>query len=270
MNIACNIDIASLSIPESIRNAFHRNSTLLNVSFSPELKASTETDGTTALFITAEDKAMLFYEYCTVNSLEGRILCDELHFHSFGDFVICEAKAYVYIGETLKGSAVSVQCFQIGNVTEMDAAAHLARGMAKSAALTNAGFGIISRCQLPPTGNGLPDTSFLPLPTSATQLAAPSLQPQQQGGYFSPAAPSQAQPLQIGGSPDPRAVVCPLNKPDIKGKTMGEVLLCSPKSVIWLAEMKNVTPSILPAHNAAVALYEEACRYAGQAPKQLR
>lgn len=189
----------------------------------PNLQYSENADGAVSYYISADDKALMFYDYCVSNNIVGRIINDEITMHPMGEYVLVEAKAYVYQGEILKGTGVAGQTFRVGEVADMDRVIQFASGLAKSRALTNAGYGIISR----------------------TDVATPSLNPAQPSGSPPQENRQPAPPAPAGqaATNDPNDPVAWAKSVPWKAKkaTMGELLATSPKDILWAA--KNMRES---------------------------
>lgn len=274
MDVTKLIDI-NAALPQEVVNAFKWNTTLVSSDYQPVIQAEVRQDGSMSAFITADSKAILFFNDCAKQNKTGRIINDDVTLHPFNEYVLVVAKASVCVDDVVKGTAVAGQVFQIGNCAEMDQCVQFASGIARSRALTNAGYGVVSSVTLPaPNGgteNPAPDgEAGLPFQTNNLVGAAPG----------NPAsAPTATVP---SGYPYPGAIAAPStsasdpNDPSVwaknivwptKRKTMGELLAMSPKDIKWAAENMRDDNDV---KRAAAILYPEACRLIGVAPKPLR
>lgn len=268
MDVTKMVDIENISLPQEVNDAFGWNTKLVKTSYNPMIQAEQRMDGSVSAFITTESKAILFFEDCKANGKTGRIINDEVTLMPFGEQVMVLAKASVCVDDVVKGTAVAGQSFRIGCVEEMDQCVQFASGIARSRALTNAGYGVVSGVTIPAPG-GNPPQGTVP-GSSATEGAVtgnPASAPT--GATFAGNPASGAIMSPPGGTPAP-------NEPSVwaknviwptKRKTMGELLAMSPKDIKWAAENMREDSDV---RRAAVILYPEACRLLGVAPKQLR
>lgn len=289
MDITKLIDINTTQLPEEVSDAFGWNTKLVTSSYVPMIQAEQRMDGSVSAFITTDSKAILFFEDCKANGKVGRIINDEVTLMPFGEQVMVLAKASVCVDDVVKGTAVAGQTFKIGNVEEMDQCVQFASGIARSRALTNAGYGVVSGVTIPafngnpgsvqdnahgsPATVGNPplpfrtdnlpgNTSGVPVGTHAgVQVNNPAVIP----------ATGNVASIQNAAAPgfapnDPsiwaKNVIWPT-----KRKSMGELLAMSPKDIKWAAENIREDNEI---RRAAVILYPEACRTLGVAPKQIK
>lgn len=278
------IDINSANVPQEAIDAFSWNQKLTKSEYQAPLQGELREDGSVAAFISSDSKSILFFDDCAKNGKIGRIVNDEVAFHPFGpDFVLVEAKAYIYIDDVLKGSAVAGQMFQVGS-PDMDRVVQFASGLAKTRALSNAGYGVVSTVSIPGAPN-TPDSESLgfqgdsgteypaPLPPVPQPAPAPGTTPGGfQGAYPNVPAPNGATaalaPALANGNPaanDPtawaKAVIWPAKK-----KSLGELLATEPTNIRWIAENMRQDNNV---KRAALVLYPEACRKLGVAPKQM-
>jgi hypothetical protein len=279
------LNMENFVLPLPVSEAFGWNNKLVNSSYEPMIQAEQRNDGSVSAFITTESKAILFFEDCKANGKVGRIINDEVTMTPFGDYVLVLAKASVCVDDVVKGTAVAGQTFQVGNVAEMDQCVQFASGIARSRALTNAGYGVVSGITIPapngtpgdPASAGSPELPFRTdnLPGAATGIPASGAAGATYAGYPVPGVPATA------GNPAPGPVVSPSGDAPIpvdhigwaknvfwptKGKTMGELLAMSPKLIKWAAENISEKNDI---RRAAVLLYPQACHILGVAPKQI-
>lgn len=276
MDITKLVDINTTKLPAEVSDAFAWNTKLVSSSYQPMIQAETRMDGSLSAFITADSKAILFFDDCKAKNQNGRIINDEVTLHSFGDRVLVIAKASVCVDDVIKGTAVAGQTFLIGNVEEMDQCVQFASGIARSRALTNAGYGVVSGVTLPVPGNapghsapmGDPNLPFrtdnIPgtapsIPNSASPMVALS-------GYPVPGMPGA--PTTAAPNPNDPVVWAKNVQWPTKRKSMGELLAMSPKDIKWAAENENIRNDS-DVKRAAVILYPEACRLLGVAPKQI-
>lgn len=283
MDVTKMVDINTTQLPEEVMAAFGWNQKLVTSGYMPMIQAEQRMDGSVSAFITADSKAILFFDDCKANGKVGRILNDEVTLMPFGELVMVLAKASICVDDVVKGTGVAGQTFRIGNVEEMDQCVQFASGIARSRALTNAGYGVVSGVTIPAPGGdpsspvqsnepGSPATagnSALPfrtdnLPGSATGTPASGTA----GTTFVGAPASGAVVSPPGGAPvpiDPLAWAKNTLWP-AKRKMMGELLAMSPKDIKWAAENIRDNSDV---KRAAVALYPDACRALGVAPKQI-
>lgn len=295
MDVTKIIDLGNASIPTEVNNALAWNSKLVNSEYVPPIEGEIRADGSVAAFISADNKAILFFDDCRRNGKTGKIVNDEVTFIPFGtDLVMVQAKAFVYIDDVLKGTAVAGQVFRIGDTDTMDRVIQYASGLAKSRALTNAGYGVVSSVTIPAPGGvndppapvGQQGEQQLPfrtdnLPTNPAQpqqygdQPSGTVQPQQyagQPGMTAPApqysAPPGVAPNNVSAFDDPvvraKAVYWPAKK-----KTLGDMMLTGDglQSIIWAAEKMSPNPQTAEIKQAAKVLYHEACRLKGINPK---
>lgn len=282
MDVTKLVDIKNTTLPLEVLAAFEWNTKLVQSNYMPMIQAEQRQDGTVSAFITTDSKAILFFEDCKAADKIGRIINDEVTLTPFGEYVLVLAKASVCVDDVVKGTAVAGQTFRIGCVEEMDQCVQFASGIARSRALTNAGYGVVSGVTIPAPGGspategaapGSPATvgnAALPFQTdNLPGVATGNLASLPTGSTFTgnPASGSFVPPP--GGTPFPNDLSVwakNVNWPT-KRKTMGELLAMSPKDIKWAAENMREDSDV---RRAAVILYPEACRMLGVAPKQLR
>lgn len=274
MDVTKLVDINN-TLPPEVTDAFAWNNRLVQSSYQPMIQAEVRADGSVSAFITTESKALLFFEDCAAKGKTGRIINDEVTLTQFGEYVLVQAKASVCVDDVVKGTAVAGQTFQIGNVAEMDQCIQFASGIARSRALTNAGYGVVSGVTLPapnsdpghPTPVGDPTLPFRMdnIPGIAPAISGSAPPVVAAPGYPIPGMPGAP----TTSAPDPNDPVVwakNVNWPT-KRKSMGELLAMSPKDIKWAAENIRDDSEV---KRAAVILYPEACRLLGVAPKQLK
>lgn len=279
MDVTRMIDLGSASVPDEVKNALAWNSKLVDSEYVPPIEGEIRTDGSVAAFISADNKAIMFFDECKRTGKCGKIINDDVTFHSFGaDLVMVQAKASIFVDDILKGTAVAGQVFRIGDVEVMDRVVQYASGLAKSRALTNAGYGVVSAVTIPapsgsldPAGSGQPGAQSVPFQADNLQTGLNAQRVGNSMGYGgnmdfqSPvAAPAAPQPA----ADDLIVWAKGIHWPKYK-KYMGELMLNGDgiKAIIWAAEKMSANNDI---KKAALILYPEACRLAGVAPKAIK
>ena len=247
--------VSGVTVPEHAVYAFSLSQQLTESDYIPPLlDGDIGADGLPSVYVSGDSKALMFFDYCRKKGLNGRIINDEVQLHLMGEFGLVAAKAYVYIGDMLLGSGAAGQTFKVGNIPEMDCTIQTASGLAKSRALSNAGFGIVSQFKLQPQGGQLPVGSIPagnpPAPATGSPVQQPAAVP-----VPVPAQAVQEDPLKLWA----KGVFWPREK-----MTMGELLATNPKRILWAAESM---PGNGDVKKAAKLLYREACRLTGVAPK---
>lgn len=268
------INIKEISIPEESKKAFEWNQRLAQSAYQPPMQVEMRADGSLAIFISADTKAVLFFDACQKAGKEGRIINDDVTFNQFGDMVMVQSKAYVYIDDVLKGTGVAGQCFRIGAESDMDLVVQYASGLAKSRALTNAGYGVVSSITIPGNSPALPCSNDSPLPFMVGNLPENASSPA--GGCVMPSqTPSVTPAMMPAAMPQQMPSVNP-NDPTVWAKgvywaakkaTLGDLLTTTPKVIKWAAETMAQDSDI---KRGAVILYATACQMLGVAPKQLQ
>lgn len=105
-------------------------------------------DNTLRCHLPLEAKALLFFMHCQENGKTGKIITSDYQMQTFTTPQIplmgfITVQADVYIDDMLVGSAIAGQSCDISNTADMDNVIQYTSGLAKSRALTNAGFGIV-------------------------------------------------------------------------------------------------------------------------------
>lgn len=258
--------------PKEAFDAFNFNRSLLQGNFEPTLQGEVREDGTCALFLSADSKAAMFYSDCQARGVVGRIINDEVTFSQFNDFVIVTAKCYIYVDDVLRGTGVAGQVFQIGQSIIMDRVVQYASGLAKSRALSSAGFGVISSVNVPapekpnPEPAGDPADSEMPFTMSDPAPAvAPVQTPATNVIPVSQPAPNTIPAQQVSANEDPTMAARNVYWPKYR-QTLGELLAGNPGAIIWAAETMTQGGDL---KEAAKLLYPEACRLTGKPQKPL-
>ncbi len=236
------------NIPDFMKEAFDYSKDLTESQYTPPLIDNFEADGTRTVYVSVDSKALLFFDYCKRNNLNGRIVNDEVLLHPMGDFVLVEAKAYVYIEDVMKGSGAAGQSFQIGQVADMDFAIQSACGLAKSRALSNAGFGIVSQFKFFPQNFG----SFDSQGDSGSSDSQQSSKQNPHNATGNTAAGKNTEADRIAWA---KSVTWPREK-----RTMGQILATEPGKIKWVWESMSGNGEV---KQAAGILYPEACRLLG-------
>lgn len=271
-----NLSIPNM-VPESFNHLFQASLQIHPCSYDPtsDLKPFPGNDeNSLRCIMPLESKATRFYLYCEEHQKTGRILTSDYHIDTYstpeGLTGFATVTAQVYIDDTLVGSAVAGQSFLIGNHKEMDCVLQMASGLAKSRALTNAGFGTVSGTDLDssstvPNPNMSVPTNFNPgnvqAPAGSTANnfvppPAPIADPAQQD--------MQAAFAQLGGQNDPltqaKATPYPLSG-YYQGKALGSL-----KTYILERFVSQPTnPNIAAAQDAARLILEERRNSSGSA-----
>lgn len=283
-------------IPEVIQKAFSKSLEVYPSSYKPELRVvDGYYPGTVRCNLPLEEKAMLFHAYCYENKKVGTITTSNVSMQQFAltngaQLLFVTVTADVLIDDKMVGSAVAgQQCF-LDNFHDMDSIVQYASGIAKSRALSNAGFGIISGSdfdasgaeqnssgltpgmQTPPTQQPVTSNHSVPASTDASKNVAGNASAAQQkpaqGKTPPPVSPQPNAQMTIPGTMPPSAdpveaaknVICDMRGPDVNGKRMGDILTANPKKIIYIAETWKGNG---PVKEAAKVLLEEAKKYAG-------
>lgn len=280
-------------IPEAIQAAFDKSLEVYPCSYKPIPRlVDGYTEGTQRCQLPLEDKALMFYTYCKEAGYQGRIDTSDYTVNTYntpnGVVVYATVTANVYMSGTLVGSAVAGQSCYLGNIQELDSLIQFASGVAKSRALSNAGFGIVSGSdfdatggqngnQTPPAGNlygapagdcqqnGAPGYNQYhgtnqEKPPTGQHISKPA-----PGGYI-PDPPADCTQQTISGmDEDPlakaKAVVIDING-YYKGQRMGDLLAQKPSQILWYADTWKGSG---PVKDAAKALRAEAAKICGTA-----
>ena len=266
------INLDPSNTPQEAMNAFAFNLSLLQGKYNPPVEGEQREDGSFAAFISADSKAAMFYADCQARNAVGRIVNDEIAFAQFDAFVLVTAKCYIYVDDVLRGTGVAGQVFQIGEKITMDRVVQFASGLAKSRALSNAGYGVISSVGIPgpapmnPDPNGYPTNAELPFTMSEpTPTAAPVQTPAQNVIPVSQPMPGTIPVQQVSANEDPVMAARNVYWPKYR-QTLGELLASNPGAIIWAAETMTQGGEL---KNAAKLLYPEACRLTGKPQKPL-
>lgn len=288
-------------IPKEIQETYEKSLELYpNSIYKPKLHVTSGySPGTLRGFNYSEEKLMRYHGYCFQNNKRVRIDTYEVE-REYRDvqapgspvrtMVIVTGFASVSIDDYIVSKAAASQVCFLDDISAMDSIVQLTLGMAKSNALSNAGFGVYSgpdfeasgaQSQEPPEyPQGAPRYG-VPSGNAGQQAPSnPSAPPQQNPGP----APAGHQPGQAMGTAgaqqnpgnqqqvipgmtqDPiaaaKAVVCTKNG-RTKGMKMGEVLATNPKDIIYMAEQWNRPGD--PSKEAAIVLLNLAKKACGQA-----
>ena len=245
------------------QNSFQASVALFPSSYKPTPRICDGAEGEAPRqFLPVEEKAMMFFAWCKESGKRGRIDTSDVDLKVLGAVAWVLVTAVVYIDGEVVSKATAGQGVTIGNMDEMDRGIQMASGIAKSRALTNAGFGVVSGIDVDPD---------LPGSMPAENYTAPVNAPMPDAAPAGPATmnPPQVNPEQPQANPeqpqaDPvaaaKAVVCTVNG-RYKGMTLGEVLLQSPRNIVYLAE---TYPQEGALKDAAKLLVPEAKRRMGQ------
>lgn len=283
---------------ESFKQLFDASLKVYPCSYNPtsdltELPGRKE--GTVRCHLPLEAKALRFFMYCQENGKCGKILTSDYRMETFTTpqtpllgFVTVDAK--VYIDDMLVGSATAGQSCDISNFSELDNVIQYTSGLAKSRALSNAGFGIVggtdvdaSLAALPiganqptvivtdpssnpavPTGNMSAGFQNYGLQNSSGYVPAPSV-----NGPSAPAPtgdPSQVNLFQqLGGQVDPltqaKTMPYPLNG-QYKGQSLGSL---NTRTLQFLANKATNDPALEAAVQAARLVLADREKASGKA-----
>ena len=215
-------------------------------------------------YLTADGKMLWFHWYCLEQGIRGKIETTFLSIEDLGvtnvrmeDGQFCETKVYkeywkatVYMNDVETGSAISSGTFMLVNNKERDDASNILRKNAIGAALSQAGFGVISgfdmtandiaqfcaeaamqNQQTPPTQSPM-GTAVAPMATTPPAPPAPySQQPNTvQDCFFGTAPQMAAIPMQQPPIPtQPAAQPAPMQAPPVQQVDPLEAA----KAVVW-------------------------------------
>ena len=254
------------------------------------LTQESNSDGTVVSYLPYQAKALWFGLWCAETGKTGWIDDSDVTIQPVSDSVaMATVKATVYIDDQVMGRAVGSKAFFLNDVAGISAVVQAAGTVAKSRALSNAGFGVVSssKPEEPPVplpeyllgqqgspkpgepvsqmpvnpdpapnyGNYAPmDAPMAPVPGPA----APNL-----GGY-APAPQMPVNPAPAGPVPgmDPVTIAKQTVYPGrgiYSGKTLGAILASSPRQILWIAD-KYPNPAV---KEAASLLIPEAKRLTG-------
>lgn len=254
-------------------------------------------------YLPLEAKALRFFTFCEENGKQGKIYTSNYHMETFstaeqGLLAFVTVNADVYIDDSLVGSAAAGQCCRIGDFSNpLDRIVQVASGLAKSRALSNAGFGVVDGTDvdssaLPASQNGAynyaPATSVNPAgympsnqgyippnpaqnaPSSGTSTAASM----PNHGYGQPvqssAVPGAAQGQidmfhQLGGQNDPltqaKTMLYPLAG-NYQGQTLGSL---NTRTLEFLANKATNDPAVEAAVQAAKLILQDRNKANGKA-----
>ncbi len=254
------------------------------------LTQESNSDGTVVSYLPYQAKALWFGIWCVEVGKTGWIDDSDVTIQPVSDSVaMATVKATVYINDQVAGRAVGSKAFFLNDVAGISAVVQAAGTVAKSRALANAGFGVVSSSKPEEPPIPLPEyllgqqntpkseepVSQMPVSLSPTPNygnytpmeapmapgpgpAAPNL-----GGY-APAPQMPMNPAPAGPLPgmDPVTIAKQTVYPGrgiYSGKTLGEILASSPKQILWIAD-KYPNPTV---KEAASLLVPEARRLTG-------
>lgn len=254
------------------------------------LTQESNSDGTVVSYLPYQAKALWFGIWCAESGKTGWIDDSDVTIHAVSDSVaMATVKATVYIDGQAAGRAVGSKAFFLNDVAGISAVVQAAGTVAKSRALSNSGFGVVSssKPEEPPVPlpeyllgrQGTPkseepvsqmQTNPAPAPNygnyapmDAPMDPVPGPAAPEQGGY-APAPQMSVNPAPAGPVPgiDPvtaaKQTVYP-GRGIYAGKTLGEILASSPKQILWIAD-KYPNPAV---KEAASLLVPEAKRLTG-------
>lgn len=227
-----------------------------------------DTPGFGDITMKPEGKAQWFQMWCQKNGKEGRILTEIVRIDQYSEgTLLVQAKAAVYIGDTLVAEDVAGRAVNISRMEDMDSALQIAASVAKGRALSNAGFGAC--CSVynvefnPSNANNGANT------ISSEDQPLPFVVP---GAVISAKANSAVptQPHEMNSNPgvsdDPiaraKAMVWEYEG-EFKGLSLGEILATKPHKIVsWFSTNRCRDDKI---RQAAQALIPEAKKILGQA-----
>lgn len=283
---------------ESFKQLFDASLKIYPCSYNPtsdltELPGRKE--GTVRCHLPLEAKALRFFTYCQENGKCGKILTSDYRMETFTTpqipllgFVTVDAK--VYIDDILVGSATAGQSCDISNSADMDNVIQYTSGLAKSRALSNAGFGVVGGTDVDASLGAIPSGANQPTtmgtdpagnPTAPIGNGSPGFQnygSQNSTGY-TPAPgvsyPSAAAPAgdpsqvnlfqQLGGQIDPltqaKTMPYPLNG-QYKGQSLGSL---NTRTLEFLANKATNDPIIEAAVQAARLVLADRAKASGKA-----
>lgn len=269
--------------------------------FHPESLLEVDTN-TYRRYLSSEAKQLWFHQYCAEQSLKGRIDAHFVKAEELKDIpdqdvmggIACLVKEYwnaiVYINGEVVGTAMASGTLVVNDRAERDQASGQLRKSAISAALTQAGFGVVSGFNMTQSdidqlrAEGVPATPNQPAPATpfgqqapAVPMRQPAQQPVMQNSFFDAPAPaaigtapnagysySSGAPAVQPPAPMPQTVpqMDPLTAAKqvvwtgggvAKGKTLGEVLgeAGGVKTIRWIADHTPRTDAARQAKDAA-------------------
>lgn len=284
------------NLPEEIESGFKASLNIRPCTYKPSLEiVPGYYENTVRGILSLEKKNTWYHTFCKENNKAPCIDTSQYEIREMGTdengqkifYVIVTAKVYI------DGVLLSAEpAGQSGSYRELDSMLQFASGIAKSRALTSAGFGTISGSDFDATGamqnnqsqqlagNGAagnqtnnagnnPASNRVgnPLPSSAVSgqqnQVPPSNPPQSQSA--NPSAQMMIPGTESASSEDPtaaaKAVICSLNGPTVSGKTMGHILATDPNTIIWIATKAKISG---PTKEAAEALLPLALKATGR------
>lgn len=249
-------------------------------------------------YISSATKQLWFHQFCAENGIRGKIVTDFLSSENLAPIPYTGAeggtafpvkefwKATIYLGDEAISSAISSQVYMVHDQQERDSASNQLRNAAIGAALSQAGFGVVSSFDLDPEdaqriqeqmGNqGMSGNTELPfnMPTVTPPVVSPAAPTVAPNSFFgnatntpAPAAPVQApvfqQPAATMQAPvDPLAAakqVKWVGKGKYQGLTLGEVLsdVSGVKNIQWIVNQFTArTPEQAAVKEAAKVILE--------------
>lgn len=248
----------------------------------------TDKTGTVRCHLPLEAKALRFFRYCEENNKLGRICTSNYRIDPFttaeaGLVIFVSATAEVYIDDILVGSAAAGQACRVSDGGDIDNIIQFTSGNAKSRALTNAGFGIVSGTDVDATLRPVSGNAPMPFIVGPSDPTA-GFQPSVQGGYppnpaanamptvaYQPPAtvPNIGNPnavqtdpqvnlfQQLGGQNDALTQAKTLPYPlsgYYQGKTLGSL---NTKTLESFVSKPHSDPTVVTAQNAAKLILED-------------
>lgn len=249
-------------------------------------------------YISSATKQLWFHQFCAENGIRGKIVTDFLSSENLAPIPYTGAeggtafpvkefwKATIFLGDEAISSAISSQVYMVHDPQERDSASNQLRNAAIGAALSQAGFGVVSSFDLDPEdaqriqeqmGNqGMSGNTELPfnMPTVTPPVVSPAAPTVAPNSFFgnannapAPAAPVQAPVFQqpaatIQAPVDPLAAakqVKWVGKGKYQGLTLGEVLsdVSGVKNIQWIVNQFTArTPEQAAVKEAAKVILE--------------
>lgn len=271
---------------DSFKRIFAKSLKVHQCSYDPtlDLKEFPESNpGTVRCHLPLEAKALMFFQYCEEQGKVGRIITSDYKMETFttpqsGLLCFVTVKADIYIDNLLAGSAVAGQCCDIGSTASMDTVIQFTSGLAKSRALSNAGFGIVSGTDVDaslvadPSNSNVSYTvgmntvgNVIPTQGMDPAAAATSAMPTQNNGWVNPGQangynpnpasatePSQVNLFQqLGGQMDALTQAKAMPYP-LSGQYQGNALGSIPtRTLEFLANKATTDPRVEAAVQAA-------------------
>lgn len=248
-------------------------------------------DGTVVSYLPYQAKALWFGIWCTETGKTGWIDDSDVTIQPVSNSVaMATVTATVYIDDHIAGRAVGSKAFYTNDAAGISAVVQAAGTVAKSRALANAGFGVVSssKAEEPPVplpeyllghqnspmyGDPVSQVPVNPAPASnygnyasmETPMApVPGPAVPSQGGYVqAPQMPVNPTPVGPVPAVDPVTAAKQMRYPGRGknlGKTLGEILSNCPNDIFWIAS-KFQDPAVRAAANL---LIPEAKRLTGK------